>query len=93
MKTKLLKKVRKRYEILEITKVNDINLWHYSTDSKYPYYLLIDNEYYSFKFSTYDDAIYYLLVKIKKDYFKYSKKGRMVYKKVWYNEKIKNYIT
>lgn len=44
MKTKLLKKVRKRYEILEITKVNDISLWHYSSDSKYPYYLLIDNE-------------------------------------------------
>lgn len=83
MKIKLLKKVRKRYEIL------DISLWHYSSDSKYPYYLLIDNEndYATVKIATYDATIEYLRLRIRKEYFKYSKKARTIYKKVWYNEK------
>jgi hypothetical protein len=89
MKIKLLKKVRKRYEILEITKVNDISLWHYSSDSKYPYYLLIDNEnnFATVKIATYDATIEYLRLRIREEYFKYSKKARTIYKKVWYNEK------
>jgi hypothetical protein len=86
MKIKLLKKIRKRYEILEITKVNDISLWHYSSDSKYPYYLLIDNEnnYDTVKIATYDATIEYLRLRLRKEYFKYSKKARTIYKKVWY---------
>lgn len=89
MKTKLLKKVRKRYEILEITKVNDISLWHYSSDSKYPYYLLIDNENdHADKITTYDATIEYLRLRIRKEYFKYSKKARTIYKKVWYKNGI-----
>lgn len=86
MKIKLLKKVRKRYEILEITKVNDISLWHYSSDSKYPYYLLIDNEnnLATVKIATYDATIEYLRLRIRKEYFKYSKKARTIYKKIWY---------
>lgn len=86
MKTKLLKKVRKRFEILEITKVNDTSLWYYSSDSIYPYYLLLDNEndYATVKIATYDATIEYLRLRIRKEYFKYSKKSRMIYKKVWY---------
>ena len=81
-----MKKVRKRFEILEITKVNDTSLWHYSYDSIYPYYLLIDNDnpFASFKFLTYNDTIEILIYLMRKEYFKYSKKSRMIYKKVWY---------
>ena len=89
MKTRLLKKVRKRFQILEITKVNDISIWHYSSTSEYPYYIVIDNEntFATTKNLNFDDAINYLMYIIRKNYFQYSKKSRTEYKKVWYNEK------
>ncbi|MCK9417662.1 hypothetical protein M0Q97_13550 [Candidatus Dojkabacteria bacterium] len=89
MKTKLLKIVRKRFEILKINKVNDTSLWHYSPSTIYPYYLIIDNEidYASSKHITYDVAREQLIVIIRNKYIKYSRKPRMIYKKVWYNEK------
>lgn len=88
MKTKLLKKVRKRYEIVKVVK-NDIpDMMFYSTEV--PFFIVRDvdslNRAYAYK--EYINAFEVLLEMIRKDYSsKMNRKERYKELKVWYNEK------
>lgn len=75
MKTKLLKKVRKRFEIIEVTKYgkNDFKYLNVS-GLKPPFYIIIDNNcrsprfYYHCACQTYKEAFENLIIKITANY-------------------------
>jgi hypothetical protein len=75
MKTKLLKKVRKRYEIVKITKFEQEH-----------YFVLNDKEYPNWDYGklTFDEAIELLIESIKVDYKHTSKRRQTKKEKHWW---------
>jgi len=76
MKTKLLKKIRKHFVV------------EYFEDKKYYKYRLTKKYYWNIWFSTKEECLEYLLLQLRRDYKKYSRKYKKVIKnkpvKVWY---------
>ena len=96
MKTKLLKKVRKRFSIIRYDKIEDPNdpLFEALIDeSLFPIYALYDEKFeffISYQYS-YDDIYKELVKRIRKKYY-YTKKNKYTHQsKVWYNDNSKEY--
>ena len=94
MKTKLLKKIRKRYSITRIDSIanNTDYVWKkYSQNIGFPLYYVMDdhNDYYNEGFRTYKESYEYLLKLIKNSYYKYSTHGENKSEKVWWNNNLK----
>jgi hypothetical protein len=91
MKTKLLKIVRKRYDISLITKVTDPDYFLYSERDKLPLYVTSDNKksYRGAGYSVYDTAHKQIVTWIRLDYPHKSthSKKLVISQKVWYNDK------
>ena len=90
MKTKLLKKVRKRFAIIEVTKVgrNDLEYVNIS-DLEFPFYVVIDTDsiiYYLGAAQTYKDAFEALINAVVNAY-KDKATRRLESTKVYYNGK------
>jgi hypothetical protein len=91
MKTKLLKKIRKRYQIIKITQLafdDDQGLKNFVRRNKLPIYQLIDNKSMYLRsenyFAEYDDAYKKLQKWINEDYYHKIKSTSRKQKKVWY---------
>lgn len=91
MKTKLLKKIRKKYSVVEITDPRGIEN-NYIRDfiSKYPTYAIetrnlleVEREY---GFNTKDKALSYILDIVRTNYHKKVKGRNRFRTKVWWNE-------
>ncbi len=83
MKTRLLKKVRKRFQIFKVLKVEERNnsiYREYAEVLGVPFYLVQDEEQFLFPepFSSLTEAYDYLLKKIIREYSHYSKKKNKV---------------
>lgn len=91
MKTKLLKIIRKRYEINYVTNITNVNHIFYNKDNLIPYYELKDNKG-NHIFDTYhrtkESALSMLSKWIKEDYqHKIKGNGIVVSVKVWWVKK------
>lgn len=90
MKTKLLKKVRKRFSITLFTEVKDPNHWLYDCQKALPLYSVEDKEDgFGLKtevYSSYEGAYGYLQKLIRQSYPAKVESKRVKSQKVWYNE-------
>lgn len=87
MKTKLLKKVRKEFEIIHHIKITDPNDSFYGET---PIFEVVDSKscgLFNRGYYNYHEAHKYLIKLIRKYYYKTKKIDRSKSKKVWYNEK------
>jgi len=91
MKTKLLKKIRKRYSIERIDSLSDYEKIHwafYNSKARFPIFYFIDNQddYHNWAYEAFGKAYDKLLERIKVDYSKYSKNKLKQSKseKVWW---------
>jgi len=87
MKTKLLKKIRKRYSIILYTEIKDPNSWLYKVET--PFYRVIDKDDLANTklFYTYEEAYCYLRKLIRLEYYSSIKRNRGDKgQKVWYNK-------
>lgn len=99
MKTKLLRKVRKRYQIYKVYSLNynDSNFYHYNKKLYgLPFYVLIDKKD-SDNFKRMASSDYYILLDylqrmIKLDYEKIVRKTKREQVKVWHNPKLMKQI-
>jgi hypothetical protein len=91
MKTKLLKKVRKRFTILYVTRLDNPSHYLYEYRGYLPFYILRDeeNEYRQWFDPTYDGAHKKLVLWMKKEYPHHLsyKRELVTIEKVWYNGK------
>lgn len=88
MNTKLLKKVRKRYKITKITKIDNPRHWLYG-ETKFPVWTVCDttSTWRYFAYGTYDEAYAKLTKMIHRDYYHYVAKKRRHRgreEKLWY---------
>lgn len=92
MKTKLLKKVRKRFEIMEITKIDSTEDSVFSEALELGYHLplfyLDDNQssLYYYLSESYNSVYEALVNRIRTKYGHTRKKKRTVTNKLWYNK-------
>ena len=93
MKTKLLKKVRRRYVILEISRHGKNDFEYINTsDLTHPFYVIVDSDsmmYYLGATQTYKKAFERLIKTVLIDY-KNKSRRKLVATKVYYNEKKKS---
>ena len=87
MKTKLLKRVRRRYEIVKVTKIENPHHWLYGSD--FPLFVAFDKRstWRHRAFATYNEAHAHLCKMIKNDYYtkvKRFRKQKNYETKVWY---------
>lgn len=85
MKTKLLKIVRKRFNIIYYNKITDPTSSLYSAYNNKEVWIFNDNNIWSNSFDSYEMAYKYLCYVIKLKYYKTKKKDRISMEtKVWY---------
>jgi len=93
MKTKLLKKIRKRYSIERIDSISRDNQMWKDTYShlKLPFYYFVDNynDWHNAGFKTYEKAYSNLVDRINIDYSKYAKRNNNKSEKIWWINKTK----
>lgn len=87
MKTKLLKKVRQRYSIDELTKIDKtlVNSTYYGY--KLPLYVLHEDNEYRYSDGNYNKVYEYLIYCIRDRYSHTKKNYRSKIKKIWWNGK------
>lgn len=86
MKTKLLKKVRKRFSIIRHDRID--NPKHYLYGHELPLYECLDDhsEFFSFASEDYEAVFNRMMLRIRAKYYYTKKNKRNIQEKVWYND-------
>lgn len=87
MKTKLLKKVRQRYNIDKLTKIDKSLVNSILYGRKLPLYVLHEDGDYRFANEDYNKVYEYLLYCVRDRYSHTKTNYRMEFKKIWWNGK------
>lgn len=87
MKTKLLKKVRQRYSIHMLTKIDKSLVNSIFYGCKLPLYVLHEDNEYKYSDGNYNKVYEYLIYCIRDRYSHTKKNYRIEFKKIWWNGK------
>ena len=90
MKAKLLKKIRKRFEIIYVESCDDPNHFYNKYEFELPCYVLFDNSDNDFwsDSKNYEYIYKVLRIKIRKEYSSKFNKYKVKSKKIWYYSEI-----